>query len=74
MQKTPVWTKRATKRLLEAAQYISDNFYYEYAVAFSNDVIETADSIPENPEIGIEAFPQQILRDCRKVLCKNISW
>ena len=74
MNTNPVWTKRATKRLRDAARYIAENFYPEYAIAFSNDVINTANLIGENPEIGPEAFPKQNIRNCRKLLCKNRRW
>ena len=74
MNPVPHWTKRATKRLRDAVQYIATNFYPEYAVAFSNDVLSSAELIPSNPEIGPEAFPNQNLPKCRKLLCKNRNW
>ena len=46
MDQTPHWTPRAEKRLISAMTYIALNFYPEYAVAFRNDVIETANGIP----------------------------
>ena len=74
MDQTPHWTPRAEKRLIGAMTYIALNFYPEYAVAFRNDVIETANGIPANPKIGPEAFPGQGFPDRRKVLCKNKNW
>ena len=70
----PIWTKRASKCLRDATRYIAENFYPEYAIAFSNDVIDTATFIVENPEIGTEAFPPKNLHNCRKLLCKNRRW
>ncbi len=74
MNAIPHWTKRATQRLRDAARYIAVNFYPAYAVAFSHDVIGTADSLPANPEIGVEAFPRMKRPRYRKILCKNRKW
>ena len=51
MKTNPHWTKRAVTRLRNAVKYIAVNFYPEYAIAFRNDVIETANAIPANPKI-----------------------
>lgn len=74
MDPTPRWTPRAEKRLIDAMAYIAINFYPDYAVAFRNDVVETANSIPANPEIGHEAFPGQGFTNRRKVLCRSRHW
>ena len=74
MNQIPHWTKRATKRLRDAVQYIAANFYPEYAIAFSNDILDSAALIPQNPHIGTEAFPAQDIPQCRKLLCKNRHW
>ena len=74
MNALPHWTKRATQRLRDAARYIAVHFYPAYSVAFSNDVIGTADFLPANPRIGVEAFPRMKRPQYRKILCKNRSW
>ena len=74
MNALPHWTKRATQRLRDATHYIATNFYPAYAVAFSSDVIGTADSLPANPKIGVEAFPRMKRPQYRKILCKNRNW
>ena len=74
MNAVPYWTKRATQRLRDAAYYIAVNFYPEYSVAFSADVISTADSLPANPKIGVEAFPSIKRPQYRKILCRNRNW
>ena len=56
MNPVPRWTKRAKMRLSDAFVYIATNFYPGYAVAFENDVFATTETIPQNPEIGVEAF------------------
>ena len=69
-----VITKRGQKRIASNREYLEDNFYPEYAVAFSKDVLSSVELIPGNPEIGLEAFPNQNLPKCRKLLCKNRNW
>ena len=74
MNISPRWTKRASARLRSAIQYIAFNFYPEYAVAFANDVTDTAAMLPANPKLGVEAFPGIRRPQYRKILCKNRSW
>ncbi len=74
MNASPHWTKRATQRLRSAVRYIAINFYPEYAVAFANDVTDTAAMLQANPRIGVEAFPGMRRPQNRKILCKNRSW
>ena len=74
MNPSPHWTKRASARLRSAVRYIAINFYPEYAVAFANDVTDTAAMLPANPRIGVEAFPGMRRIQHRKILCKNRSW
>ncbi|MBQ2630692.1 MAG: type II toxin-antitoxin system RelE/ParE family toxin [Kiritimatiellae bacterium] len=50
------------------------NFYPEYAVAFANDVTDTAAMLPTNPKLGVEAFPSIRRPQYRKMLCKNRCW
>ena len=74
MNGSPHWTKRASTRLRSAVRYIAVNFYPEYAVAFASDVTDTAEMLPANPRIGVEAFPRMKRPQYRKILCKNRSW
>ena len=74
MNPVPYWTKRAKIRLRNAFLYIATNFIPEYAVAFENDVLSTTETIPQNPEIGIEAFKDMKRPQYRKILCKNRNW
>lgn len=72
--KGPRWTKRGAKRLRDAVVYIARNFYPDYALAFRDDVLGTADAAAKNPRIGVEAFPGMERPQYRKVLCRNRSW
>ena len=74
MKSSPHWTKRAATRLRNAVKYIAVNFYPEYAIAFRNDAIETANDIPANPQMGEEAFPLMKRPNIRKTLCRNKKW
>lgn len=74
MDALPYWTKRATQRLRDAARYIAVNFYPDYAVSFSDDVIDTANALPAHPRIGTVAFPRMTRPNYRKILCKNGRW
>ena len=71
---SPHWTKRATLRVRNAVKYIAVNFYPEYAIAFRNDVIDTATAVSVNPKIGEEAFPLMKRPNIRKMLCRNKKW
>ena len=74
MNPVPRWTMRAKTRLRDAFLYIATNFYPGYAVAFENDVFATTETIPQNPEIGVEAFSSMKRPQYRKILCKNRNW
>ena len=74
MTPSPHWSKRASTRLRSAVRYIAVNFYPEYAVAFASDVTDTAEMLPANPRIGVEAFPRMKCPQYRKILCKNRNW
>ena len=74
MNPVPRWTMRAKTRLRDAFLYIATNFYPGYAVAFENDVFATTETIPQNPEIGVEAFCSMKRPQYRKILCKNRNW
>ena len=74
MESSPYWTKPATKRLRDAFLYIAVNYYMDYAVAFRNDVLNTAAEIPAMPQIGVEAFPTLCRPRYRKILCRNRNW
>ena len=66
-----VWTKRASKRLRDIVVYIATNFYPDYAIAFRDDALDTANGLSANPEIGEEAFPSLKRPTYRKILCHN---
>lgn len=66
-----VWTKRASKRLRDIVVYIATNFYPDYAIAFRDDALDTANSLSAYPEIGEEAFPSLKRPTYRKILCHN---
>ena len=66
-----VWTKRASKRLRDIVVYIATNFYPDYALAFRDDALDTANALADNPEIGEEAFPTLKRPTYRKILCHN---
>ena len=66
-----VWTKRASKRLRDIVVYIATNFYPDYALAFRDDALDTANTLADNPEIGEEAFPGLKRPTYRKILCHN---
>ncbi len=53
-----LWTKRGLKRLQSAFDYIADNFYLDYAIRFDSDARNVAASLPANPQLGREAFPE----------------
>jgi len=74
MSASPHWTKRATTRLRESVRYIAVNFYPEYAIAFRNDAIDTANGLVAFPVSGIVAFPQINRANNRKILCRNRNW
>ena len=74
MSPTPHWTKRASDRIRSTVRHIAVNFYPEYAVAFANDATDTANMLPANPKIGVEAFPGMKRPQYRKILCKNRNW
>ena len=74
MNPVPHWTKRAKKRLRDAFLYIATSFHPEYATAFESDVFSTTETIPPNPEIGVEAFKSMKRPEIRKILCKNRNW
>ena len=70
-----LWTKRGLKRLQSAFDYIADNFYLDYAIRFDSDARNVAASLPDNPELGREAFPELDRPEIRKILCDHYnSW
>ena len=69
-----VWTKRGLKRLQSAFDYIADNFYLDYALQFNSDARDVAQSLPGNPRLGREAFPELARPDLRKILCRHYTY
>ncbi len=70
MNAIPHWTKRTMQRLRNTVRYITVNFYHAHAIAFSHDVIVTADSVAANPQSGVEAFPHELSRDI-EISCRE---
>ena len=68
------WTKRGLKRLQSAFDYIADNFYLDYAIQFDGDARNVAASLPSNPELGVEAFPELDRPEIRKILCRHYQY
>ena len=68
-----LWTKRGLKRLQSAFDYIADNFYLDYAIRFDSDARNVAASLPDNPELGREAFPELDRPEIRKILCDHYN-
>ena len=69
-----LWTKRGLKRLQSAFDYIADNFYLDYAIRFDSDARNVAASLPDNPELGREAFPELDRPEIRKILCDHYNY
>ena len=69
-----LWTKRGLKRLQSAFDYIADNFYLDYAIRFDSDARNVAASLPDNPELGREAFPELDRPEIRKILRDHYNY
>ena len=69
-----LWTNRGLKRLQSAFDYIADNFYLDYAIRFDSDARNVAASLPDNPELGREAFPELDRPEIRKILCDHYNY
>ena len=69
-----LWTKRGLKRLQSAFDYIADNFYLDYAIRFDSDARNVAASLPANPQLGREAFPELDRPEIRKILCDHYNY
>ena len=69
-----VWTKRGIKRLQSAFDYIADNFYLDYAIQFDSDARNVALTLPADPQLGREAFPELERPELRKILCRGYSY
>ena len=69
-----LWTKRGLKRLQTAFDYIADNFYLDYAIQFDRDARNVALMLPDNPQLGREAFPEINRPELRKILCDHYHY
>ena len=69
-----LWTKRGLKRLQSAFDYIADNFYLDYAIQFDSETRSIAASLPANPQLGREAFPELDRPEIRKILCSHYNY
>ena len=69
-----LWTKRGLKRLQSAFDYIADNFYLDYAIRFDSDARNVAASLPDNHELGREAFPELDRPEIRKIICRHYNY
>ena len=69
-----VITKRGQLRIAENRKYLEDNFYPEYGRWFEDRIIATIRRIPDNPELGREAFPEIGRPELRKILCEHYQY
>jgi len=65
------WTKRGQKRFAECSDYITSEFYPDYADAWEEDVAQTVEHLPLKPNLGIIAFPKLSRPELRKILLHN---
>ena len=68
------WTKRGRKRFNSCSAYISENFYPAYADNWEEAVARTVERLPDNPELGREAFPEINRPEIRKLLCDHYNY
>ena len=69
-----VITKRGQKRIASNREYLEDNFYPEYGRRFEDKIVESIKRLPDNPELGREAFPEINRPEIRKLLCDHYSY
>ena len=69
-----VITKRGQKRIASNREYLEDNFYPEYGRWFEDHVLQTIRRLPDNPELGREAFPVIGRPEIRKILCDHYHY
>ena len=69
-----VITKRAQNRIASNREYLESNFYPEYGRWFEDKVLQTIRRLPDNPEIGREAFPEIERPEIRKILCDHYNY
>ena len=69
-----VITKRGQKRIASNREYLEDNFYPEYGRRFKDKIVESIKRLPDNPELGREAFPEINRPEIRKLLCDHYSY
>ena len=69
-----VITKRGQNRIASDREYLENNFYPEYGRWFEDKVLQTIRRLPDNPEMGREAFPEIGRPEIRKILCDHYSY
>lgn len=67
-------TKRGQKRLACNREYLEETFYPEYGRHFEDMVLTTIKLLPNNPEMGREAFPELERPELRKILCAHYDF
>ena len=69
-----VITKRGQNRIASNREYLENNFYPEYGRWFEDKVLQTIRRLPDNPEMGREAFPEIGRPEIRKILCDHYNY
>jgi len=67
-------TKRGEKRLAANREYLEENFYPEYGRRLEDMFLQTIKLLPNNPELGHEAFPELDRPELRKILCEHYDY
>ena len=65
-----VLTRRAQKRIESNRLYLENEFYPEYGRNFEDKVLETIRLLPDQPDLGHEAFPELTRPVLRALLCQ----
>ena len=69
-----VITKRGQKRIASSREYLESTFYPEYGRWFEDKVLQTIRRLPDNPEMGREAFSEIGRPEIRKILCDHYHY
>ena len=69
-----VITKRGQRRIASNRKYLEDNFFLEFGRRFEDKVLETIQQLPDNPQLGREAFPELDRPEIRKILCRHYQY
>jgi len=67
-------TKRGEKRLAANREYLEENFYPEYGRRLEDMFLQTIKLLPDDPELGREAFPELDRPELRKILCEHYDY